>query len=483
MPPSSPLPRRRARALAALAALPIVLTSSCKLLTSAANAPGQIASGLLGGKKPTERVPPSVLQAGVMRFADTFASRVTQATQDFAEKAGTPEARIQGMTWAIGQSTAAFTTASGPNSNLALLDLVVLTTLGRMVHEEYWMPKVWGEADRPMVEAFTSLEKDIWIVAAQLLTEAQQKEVRSAMREWRDENPDMGITAFVRLPTFEDIAQARKMAKTEKGNGLGDLLSMDPLTGLEPAVREIEQTRLFGERTMFYLQRAPIILSTQVELLGLKLMLMPEVHSALKDSERVSKAAESIAETAAKLPESVRVEREAAVKQISDELTLQRQGMIADIEKVQEPAGKILTDARATLEAGEKMSTALQGAIGTLDGFIAGFRTEEPPPGSPPPPPEEPGKPFDVTEYGEAATRVADAARELNGLVVTLDASLPQVQRTLDEAVERSDRAVDHAFVRGLQLGGILIGAAALAVLVVRWISVRFLASKTTQAG
>lgn len=483
MPPSSFLSRRRTRALAALAALPILLTTSCKLLSSAANAPGQLASGLLGGKKPTERVPPNVLQAGVMRFADTFAARITQATQDFADKAGTPQARVQGMTWSIGQSTSAFTIASGPNANIALLDMVVLVTLGRMVHEEYWMPKVWGEADRPMVDAFTSLEQDVWVIAGQLLTQAQQDEVRSALTAWREQNPDMGITAFVRLIGFRDVLKSRDASGEKKGSTLGDLLSVDPLSGLEPAVVEIEQTRLFGERTMFYLQRAPILLSTQVELLGLKLMLMPEIHSALQDSQRISQAAESIAETAAKLPESVRVEREAAVKQIADELTLQRQGMIADLEKVQEPAGKILTEAHATLEAGTQMSTALQGAISTLDAFIAGFAKEEPAPGAPPPPAEEPGKPFDVTEYGEAATQVAAAARELNGLVGTLDASLPQVQRTLDEAVERGDRVVDHAFVRGLQLGGILIGAAALAVLAVRWISTRLLASKAPQAG
>jgi len=71
----------------------------------------------------------------------------------------------------------------------------------------------------------------------------------------------------------------------------------------------------------------------------------------------------------------------------------------------------------------------------------------------------------------------------LNGLVTTLDASMPQVQRTFDDAAARGDRIVDYAFVRGLQLGGILIGAAALAVLAVRWISARMRASKTPLAG
>lgn len=481
MHPSSRPPRPLSRTFPALAALVLLLNPSCKLLTATVNAPSNVA-GMLGGGSKHKALPPNLVQAGVMRYADTFSARITQATLDFAEKAGTPEARIQGMTWAIGQSTSAFTIASGPNANVALLDLIVLATLGRMVHEEYWMPKVWGEADRPMVEAFAQMEKEAWATAAHVLDPGQQDAVREVLSDWREKNPDMGITAFVRLPAFRELLESGKATDSNLGTNLGDLLAVDPLSAMEPAVREIEQARLFAERAMFYAQRAPIILSTQIELLGLKLMRIPEIHSALGDSQRISLAAASIAETAASLPESVRVEREAAIRQISEELTLQRQGLIADLEKAQEPAAKLLTDTRATLEAGTQMSTALQGAIAALDGFIAGFEEPEPPPGTPPPPAEPPGKPFDVVEYGTAATQVATAAQELNELVATLDASLPEVQRVLDEAALQGDRVVDNAYARGLKLGLILIAAAALAVLVVRWISARILAPQAREA-
>lgn len=482
MHPSNRSPRRTARALPALAALVLLLNPSCKLLTATVNAPSNVA-GMLGGGSKKDQLPPNIVQAGVMRYADTFASRITEATQDFAEKAGTPEARIQGMTWAVGQSTSAYTIASGPNANIALLDLIVLVTLGRMIHEEYWMPKVWGEADRPMVEAFTQMEAEAWLTAKHVLNKIQEDAVRKVLKDWREKNPDMGITAFVRLPAFREILEAGKESDANMATNLGDLLAVDPLSAMEPAVRELEQTRMFAERAMFYAQRAPIILSTQVELLGLKLMRIPEIHSALDDSQRISLAATSLSQTAATLPEAVRVEREAAIKQISEELTLQRQGLIADLEKAQEPAGKLLTDARATLDAGTQMSTALQGTIATLDGFIAGFKSPEPPPGTPPPPEEPPGKPFDIVEYGDAATQVAAAAHELNGLVTTLDASLPEVQRVLDEAAQKGDRVVDNAYASGLKLGLILIGAVALAVLAVRWISARVLAPRSPQAG
>jgi hypothetical protein len=454
-----------------------LLAPSCKLVSTAANAPGEIASGLTGGKsKPSDKIPPNILHAGVMRFSDTFAARVNEATQEFADKAATPEARIQAMSWSVRQCTSAYTIATGPNANIALLDMIVLVTLGRMVHEEYLLPKVWGEVDRPMVVAFQALERDVWNVATTVLTPEQQAAVHEALRTWREENPDLSGTAFVRIPAFRDIFKARSDEDPQKKNGLGDLLSVDPLSGLEPAVREIEQTRQFGERAMFYLQRAPLILSAQIELLTLNFARMPDVQSALQDSRRVSQAAASIADTAAKLPEAVRVEREAAVKQVSDALTLQREGLVADLEKSEAPARKVLVDARATLEAGAQMSTALQGAIASLDKFVGRFEEKPVPAGAPPAPPVEPGKPFDIAEYGEAATKIGAMARDLNGVVTSLDQSLPQVQRVMDEAADR-------AFTRGLELGALLIATAAIAALGVRWISARFLPPRPRQAS
>jgi hypothetical protein len=33
------------------------------------------------------------------------------------------------------------------------------------------------------------------------------------------------------------------------------MLGIDPLSGLDPAIREIEQTRALAERTIYYMQR------------------------------------------------------------------------------------------------------------------------------------------------------------------------------------------------------------------------------------
>ena len=43
------------------------------------------------------------------------------------------------------------------------------------------------------------------------------------------------------------------------------MLGLDPLTQLDPAVREITQTRELAERTIYYMQRAPSLLDMQLE--------------------------------------------------------------------------------------------------------------------------------------------------------------------------------------------------------------------------
>ena len=455
------------------AVLVLALLSGCRLIQGAANAPSNLANSLFGKSKPKDPVPPGVLQGGVMRFADTFASRLAQATQDFAKLAGTPEAQIQAHSWAVGQTTSAFTIAAGVNPNINLLDMLVLVTLGRMTHEEYWGPKVWGASDKPMLDAFTALETDAWDIAKIALTEKQQESMRKTLRDWRDQNPDMGVTAYVRLPTFEDIlADSKAQTDAESGGGLGDLLSLDPFSGLDPTTKQLEQARLFAERALYYGERIPIVLSTQVELLTLKLMQMPEVRAALADSERVSKAAASLAETATKLPEVVRAEREATLKQVSEELSAQRAGIVSDLEKVEAPTRELLAQARATLESGTQMSASLKGAVESFDSMMAHLNAE------PKSPSTEPAQPFVVGEYGEAATKLGAAAHELNGLFATFDKSLPQMQRALDESAARADQSLERARDRALLYGALLIVAAACATLLVRWISRRWLGAR-----
>jgi exonuclease VII small subunit len=444
----------------ALAIGGLFLAPSCRLFQAAAEAPGKVFGG--GSKKDKTR-PVQEVQTDVMRFADRLDATIVQTAHDMAQREEKdPRARMRSLAWSIPKRTAALTIASGPNPNLNLLDMLVLVTLGRMVQEERRASGIEEEDEDTGVtisEAFATLEADIWAVARKTLDEKKLAAIREVIETWHDENPEQRITTFVRLPNFERLLATNRVRDKNVFEELGSLLSLDPLAGLEPAKREVAEARLLGERTLFYAQRAPLIFSAQAELLGLRLANMPQVGDALDKSDRISKAAESLAETAAGLPEAIRSERE----QISEALSKQRRELIQDLESAEAPLERLLSEYRTSAEATKEMSGAVKGAVESLDAFVA--RVNEP---STHDDPEEPGRPFDVREYGEAAAKIESAAVQVDGILEDLNRSQAEIAPLLDQASARLDHSVERAAAYALGVGVLLIGAGAGAALLVR---------------
>lgn len=477
--------RRHLLALPALVSLVLVAggLSGCGLLKSVAEAPGKVASAAMGPGAKAATVAPNVLQARLMRFADLCAVEITNATMDFAQRAGTPEAQVQALTWKLEYTNGLWRRASGPQPFAGLFDTIVVITAVRATHEERWLAK-WGEADQVMIESLLRLEKEAWALAAEGLSEAQLGQVHAIVDTWLAGDPASRVTDISKLPGFVDMAGAGKGDKSGLVGELTALVTIDPLSGLEPTVREIEQSRQFAERAFYYLQRMPEILSARVELLVMRSSQAPEVQGTLASVQRVTEAAASIAATAEALPAQFSAEREAALAQISRELTAQREGLVHALETAQKPVTELLEGTRRTVEASRAMSDSLTETLRVLDAFVGRFDKDEESGAAPAPvvvPSEataEPaGKPFDISEYGLAAERIGVAAKELGATIATLDNSLPEVQRVLGEVVAQGERSVDHAFARAFQLLAAALAGAAVSVLLVRRISLRWKSS------
>ena len=468
------------RPLLALSTFAAVSLCGCGLLKTAVEAPGRVASAAMHPGAKATTVDPSAVQARLMRFADLFAVEITNATREFAQRAGTTEARIQALSWRLDYTNALWRLAAGPRPFAGLFDAIVAITALRAAHEERWLAQ-WGEADRPMIEALLRLEQSVWSLAGEGLNEAQLGEVRTIVATWLQGDPASRVTDISKLPGFVDLAGSEK-SKSGLFGELTNLMSVDPLAGLEPAVREVEQTRQLAERVFFFFQRVPELLSARVELLVLRATQTPEMLGTLASLERVSEAATSIAATAEALPATFSAEREAALTQISRELTAQRAGLVHDIETAQEPVTEILDGTRQTAEAAQALTASLTETLRVLDAFMARFDKDAAEPSAVSEPASAPGavtaepagRPFDITEYGAAAERIGAAVRELGTTIATLDKSLPEVQRVLEVAAARGDRSLDHAFARALQLLAAALGGAAVTVLLVRRISLRW---------
>lgn len=449
---------------------------ACQAVRTVAEAPGKVTESLLPGASAPARPPLSDLPGAVLQYADVFTSRIATASEEFAAAAGTPEAHLQAVEWRLEESRAAIQIATGPLPAASLLQLLATVTAARINHQEHWLPKVWGEADRPMLAAFEESERDGWALVELFLDGTQVAEVRRLIEEWTTRSRDSADGLIGRLSVADMTAALKAQQGPSRGKLLG-FLHLDPLASLEPAAREVALTRLTVERSLFWAERLPLLVEDQLEQLVLRLRSQPEVVQVLQDVERTSLSLQDVSGTVARLPEELSAEREAAVRQISDELTAQRAGLVQDLETARGTLVELLEESRATFAAGATMSTEVAGAVRALDGFVGRFDEEEAPasaaPGGPAAPSEPPGKPFDITEYGAAAERLGTAAGELRALVNDLDANLPRLDRMVEVTAERGEQAIDHAFRRGLILGLTLIAAAAGATLLVRRFSRR----------
>lgn len=446
----------------------LVMLPGCNLMRTTAATPGRLAQAVLPGKK-AEAPQLEALLSDLMRYSDLIVFRVDEASRDFERILATPEAELQAARWRLDSFRWATQLAAGSNSLSGSLDLVACMTVFGWLVEDQWIPNV-GAAAQPLRMALAHSRDDGWQLIDNYLPPTEVESARTLLDDWRREHPRIERSLLLEFPSFITLAE-KKSGAAASSNLLG-MVGLDPLSGLEPAARQIEETRQFGQRVLFFLQRAPRLVAAETELRLLELRESNEVRQVLADTERITSTLEEFAATTAALPAQVSQEREAAVAQISAELGAQRAGLLADLERSRAPLESLLTETRGTLEAGARMSSELTATLNALDGFVGRFDSPadsaENPPEAAPSEPAAPGKPFDVSDYGAAAERVAHAAAELNALVVALDQRLPEAQRLLDEAAERGNATVDHAFRRALTLGLLLIAAAAGALLLVR---------------
>jgi hypothetical protein len=256
-----------------------------------------------------------------MSFADTFTSTVAQAWNQAGSRANiNPDARLRpdapdparmqrsAHERKLASISAALTIASNPNPMVALADIITLVTLQRMVLEDPATEKLFGpEAAANLVSVHREQEAKAWRIGERAFTPGQQQELVDLIAEWRREHPEQRYVSGVRL---EDFARDRERGiPTTKGSGsLLSLIMLDPFAALDPASREMEKSRMLGERVFFYATRMPAILKWQIESLYLDLSNSPEMQKLVNASADVS----------------------AAAQRVSAALTDERDGLIAD---------------------------------------------------------------------------------------------------------------------------------------------------------
>jgi hypothetical protein len=350
-----------------------------------------------------------------------------------------------------------------------LLDLTVFVTVTRTALEEHWQPKVFGASARPLLESARNAETDVWRFAGQVLKPVQQEELRHAIEVWHRQNPNPENVLAARAVGFASHVAPANKADTTRPESVFNLLKLDPLSGLDPATREIAQTRLFAERALYVTQKMPMLLRWQTELLSINAVEMPPVQQLVTNTTQIAASVDRFAALAEKLPGQVSAEREEILKALQSQ------------EKQLTP---LVNEVRETLTAGSQMSTSLNTTLTTFDTLMKRFGVGET---------NNAGssktntEPFRIQDYGQTAEKLAAAARQLTELLVTLDrtvgsTNLAQLSAQVAPAVQQAQTGgkelVNYAFWKAI----LLVALALVAALLYRFLSARMTTRTSTSS-
>lgn len=372
------------------------------------------------------------LQAHVMGFADRFAAYISQGFETYDEQEPPLESRRIVLGDTVYSMYAAFTIAADTDPDAALLDMVVMVTLGRLIYEEHWLVKL-GPSVESMVAGFRKAEGDIWEIVARVLKPEQQQQLMGLIQKWRRDNPQELQFSYLRVSDYAAERAKSKLARIWKPSGL--------FKSVEIATKQVEEMRLLAERAMFLATRTPLLAGYFADVWTSQLLISPELKELLTDLHRFVEVTEN-------LPKNFARERQALIEQAMDRLAEERKNTIDDF-LAQEPRLKgVLTDIKqASTEANQLMIS--------LNSFTNWLDTETP----------EGQEPFDINEYKETASEIAAAGAQLNSLVEALDRFLnspgvekllPEIENAINAAGDEGEVLIDHTFRQTALL--ILIG-------------------------
>src|SRR6267154_6344261 len=222
--------------------LALLLVNGCHVVRRTAELPGKTVSLVTqGGKAKPAAVDPVEVQQTVLRFADGYSTRRIFSVDKLQRGTNSLDGASI-LKWKIALASETCTIASGPNAFANLLDMTIFVTVTRMALEEYWQPKIFGDSALPMLESCRNAEAEIWRFIGKVLSAEQQTELRRAIEAWHRTNPQPESVLAARALSFASSVAEASTDNSANPGSVFSLLKIDPLSGMDPAVREIAET-------------------------------------------------------------------------------------------------------------------------------------------------------------------------------------------------------------------------------------------------
>ncbi len=401
--------------------LPVLLIA-VSIASCASSEPTQTRSVVIaplgsGGDASTSGITREELEDHVRRFADRYITRVALATNAVSNNTDKQALKDLMQRWKSVAYASVVDIAIGPNAVTNLLDMMTLTMLSRIMVENHWVPNALGsELGEDFLQTYVDLEDDIWTVADDVLTERQQDELKSLVIDWHTKNPGQVYPWYVRLSDFSG-QRAASLAAVQQTGGM--------LKEVARAREAAEEIQAFGERVLFYLQRAPMLTSAEFQASANNVLGGPQVSKAIDDMDRFVVAVERLVQSVEGLPGS----RLAAVDQIMDRISEERVALVRDLASSEADFASLLAELQPVLDSIERLTAS-----------------DEQDPDS---------MPFDINEYTALVSESATTAIELRRLAETVDSLMQNSAElsTLVEALVEAEHAiVDRAFMQAIAL-------------------------------
>ncbi|MBW1693243.1 MAG: OmpH family outer membrane protein [Deltaproteobacteria bacterium] len=431
--------------------LPLIfLTVSIVVLTTGTG------NGAKGDKdKSISVITEAELQSHLMSFADRFTSIISTAAHKYDALSPPPESRLPVMGSAIYARAAAYIIAAESDPDVALLDMAVMVTLGRMIYEEHWQKK-FGNQVEPVINGFRKAEEDIWQIVNEVLTIDHQRELHALILEWYQNHPDMYVFYNIRFSNFSAERRKSKLSKKQKESGL--------VKSVDAATQQVEEIRLQAERGMFLATRLPMMTGAFTDIWYSRLATNPDFNRILNNIDQLSEVSERLADVAEKLPDhvakerdktikqamkNISAERQAAIKQFMMDLSTERKKAIQEFLDEEQRMRGLLAELRQTLTAGSELVTSVNTLAERLD--LGHSETDA----------ASSSEPFNIKDYQATLVEASNVIQKLDSLTKTIERVIDspgfkQLEPIFDKSVGRvekeGEKIIDHTFRRTVLL-------------------------------
>ncbi len=234
-------------------------------------------------------IDPELVQASTASFATRYLVAMADVYNRVPASPEYPRAADMAQAQKLVAGESALGNAVNPNPIVGLMDMALMVTLSGKVMEDPWAAEVYGTANAAMIiSVLKAQETDIWNVAGGYLSAEQIKELKALTERWRAEHPDQHSVGGARLADFSEGKKADSNPALALTKSVFGLITLDPFTGLDPAVRQVEESRILAERMFFYTQHMPTLLSWQTEVLFARMLAAPQMAELFSNTSKVT---------------------------------------------------------------------------------------------------------------------------------------------------------------------------------------------------